>query len=528
MFLQSGDSKKHQELELSKKMTSPKFKPRILMLAAEAAPYASVGGAGQVMSHLSKALCKLGYEVALFIPKFGFIDETKYKIKTVYAGLKVPTDDENTPFLVCNVKEALADNCVRVFFLENQEYYEKRANVYGYSDDPTRWALLSRGALEFVKTHVFTPDIIHCNDWHTGALPNYLKTAYAKDPDLSGIATIFTIHNLAFQGMFDHKHVTELDYDDGKSRLASFFAPRLLKQNFMKRGILYSDVVNTVSKTYAKEILSPELGEGLDKLLQELKGKIFGIVNGIDYNEKNPATDSIIERNYDINSLELRVQNKAALQREYDLPVDETIPVLGFVGRLDHMKGVDLLIRTLRYVMRDYNIQFVQVGGGDGGISEMLRELKNEFPNNVGVHPYPNFSLPSMLFAGTDCMIAPSRFEPCGIVQLESMRYGAIPIVRRVGGLADTVVDFDSSTGKGTGFMFSYFDEFSLYGQLVRALEVYKNKNVWTKLQKNAMKADFSWDFSAKEYVRLYLRAITLREKELAQPKDKQGSSIGQ
>ena len=494
-------------------------KLKILMVATEASPYASVGGAASVIGHLSKSLQLLGHEVAVFIPKFGFIDEEKHKITMLYEGLKVPTGDEKLPFLTCNIKVTEMSCGVKVFFLENREYYEKRANVYGYSDDPTRWALLSRGVLEFIRTEIFVPDVLHCNDWHTGIVPNYLKSIYKKDPILSKIATSLTIHNLAYQGMFDHKHVSEMDFDDGKSEIASFFSPLLNKQNFMKRGIIYADIVNTVSKTYSREILTPEFGEGLDKLLLELKSKIFGIVNGIDYEEFNPKTDNLIEVNYDINDLDARVGNKVALQKEYDLPVDANIPVFGFVGRLDHMKGVDLMISTLDHVLRDFNVQFVQVGGGDGGLSEMLKKFKDKYPNKVGIHPYPNFTLPRLIFAGADCVIYPSRFEPCGIVQIEAMRYGSIPIVRKVGGLADTVEDFDSITGTGTGFVFREFCEFSLFGQIVRASELYKNKKIWTKLQKNAMKMDYSWEYSAREYIKLYERAIGFKTKK--NPRDK-------
>src|SRR3989338_5165940 len=238
---------------------------KILIVAVESAPYASVGGFSSVIAYLSKELKRLGHDVRIFMPKFGFIDEQKYSLKLVKEGLKVPTDFPENPYLICNVKTS---------FLENQEYYELRANVYGYSDDPTRWALLSRGVLEFIRSGEFVPDIIHCNDWHTGIVSNYLKTMYKEDKILSEIPTIFTIHNLAIQGNFDHWHVAELDMDDGISAVASFFDERLNKQNFMRRGILYSDAVNTVSKTYSKEILSPEFGQGLDKLLLELRSKL--------------------------------------------------------------------------------------------------------------------------------------------------------------------------------------------------------------------------------------------------------------
>ena len=486
----------------------------VLMVATEAAPYASVGGFASVIGYLSKALVKRGHDVRVFMPKFGFLDEEQYKFRTVYEGLQVPTDDEATPYLICNVKATDFPNGVVTYFLENQEYYEKRANVYGYSDDPTRWALLSRGALEFIKTRTFVPDVIHTNDWHTGAVSNYVKTTYEKDPLIGKIPTIFTIHNLQFQGMFDHKHVSELDYDDGQSAIASFFDERLDKQNFMRRGILYADAVNTVSKSYSREILTEEFGENLDRLLLEVKGKLFGIVNGLDYDEFNPATDNLIEQNYSVSSVHLRKENKVALQKEYGIPEKEDVLLLGFVGRLDIQKGVDLIVNTLHQVMKDYDVQFVQVGGGDGGLANMLTDLKKRFPEKVGIHPYPNFTLPRLLFSGCDCILYPSRFEPCGVVQIESMRYGAIPIVRRVGGLADTVNNFDSIKGKGTGFVFKDFDVFALFGQIVRAVELYNNKKLWRQLIVNAMKADFSWEYSAKEYEKLYERAVAFKNKK--------------
>ncbi len=487
---------------------------KVLLVGAEVAPYATVGGFSSVLGYLSRELHNLGHDVRLFMPKYGFIDESAYDIHLLKEGLKIPTGDEQNPFLICNIKYTVDAYGVTTYFLENKEYYEKRANVYGYVDDPIRFSLLSKGALEFIRTGEFVPDVIHTHDWHTGTLSNYLKTEYRKDPVLSKIATVFTIHNIKYQGILDHNNVSELDYDDGKSVVSSLFSPRLNKLNFMRRGILYNDAVNTVSKTYSREILTPEYGEGLDKLLLELKGKVFGIVNGLDYDEFNPATDNLIEQNYDINSLEKRVLNKPALQREFDLPTDEDALLLGFVGRLDYQKGLDLLVDTLRHVFPDYNVQFVQVGGGDGGLTQMLKDLKRDFPNKVGIHPYPNFTLPRLLFAGSDCIVYPSRFEPCGIVQLEAMRYGAIPIVRKVGGLADTVENFDSRKQTGTGFVFRHFDGYSLFGQIARAFELYQNKDLWAKLQKNAMSSDFSWKHSAQEYVRLYRRAISFKFKD--------------
>ncbi len=495
------------ETLISEPQHEKKFK--ILFVATEAGPYATVGGFASVIAYLTKELRRRGHDVRIFMPKFGFMDEEKYKTRMVYEGLKVPTGDETNPYLVCNVKTTVS-NSVQAYFLENQEYYELRANVYSYSDDPTRWALLSRGCLEFIKAGLFVPDIIHCHDWHTGLIPNYLKTEYKNDPLLNELATVFTIHNLAIQGVQDMNNVSELDFDDGRSPVSSFFDQRLNKQNFMRRGIIYADAINTVSKKYSREILTPEFGNGLDKLLNELRSKLYGIVNGLDYEAFDPAKDTLIETNYDKNSLDVRVENKIALQKEFDLAADDNKILFGFVGRLDWQKGVDLMIHTLEHVLSEFDVQFVQVGGGDVALADMLRELKGKFPDKVGIHPHLNYTLSRLLFAGCDVILYPSRFEPCGIVQLEAMRYGAIPLVRDVGGLSDTVEGFDSGSGEGTGFVFRQFDEFSLFAQVVRAVEIYKNRPLWRRLQKNAMSKDFSWAYSAREYERLYERTISI------------------
>jgi starch synthase len=491
------------------------IKPKVIIVAAEAAPYATVGGFSSVVAYLSRNLLPMGVDVRIFMPKFGSIDQEKFKMETVYTGLKVPTGDENNPHLICNVKCHKSEEGVITYFLENQEYYEKRANVYAYSDDPTRWALLSRGLLEFIRTKIFIPDVVHCNDWHTGYVPNYLKTIYKKDPILSEIASVYTIHNLAIQGyLLNHISPTELEFDDGKSPIAHFFNPRLNSQNFMKRGILYADVVNTVSKTYSKEILTEEYGENLNNLLLELRGKLFGIINGLDYDEFNPETDQLLAKNFNIDSIENREVNREALQEEFDLPKDEDALLLGFVGRLDYQKGVDLICDILPQVLKNFNVQFVQIGGGDGSLAQRLHKLKDEFPDKVGIHPYPNFTLPRLIFGGADCILYPSRFEPCGIVQIEALRYGCIPIVRKVGGLADTVENFDSRKKTGNGLVFEEFDPFPLFGTIVRAAELKQNDELWTALIKNAMKSDYSWEFSAREYIKLYNTAISFKNKK--------------
>ncbi len=489
---------------------------RVMMVLPEVFPYASVGGVSRVGAYLAKELVKLGHDVRLFMPKYGFIDGEKYPLEMVVEGLKVYTDSEGDgpKELACNVKTHLGEDGVRTYFLENMEYYEQRANVYGYSDDPVRFVLLSRAALEFLRHFEWKPQVIHAHDWQTGAVPNLLKTAYSKSRDLAGIASIFTIHNLFFQGMFDHRLVSELDSDDGKSRIASLFSDRLKKQNFMKRGIIYADAVNTVSESYAREILTPEYGEGLDRLLLEVRSKLFGITNGLDYEDYNPETDPLVPQPYNSHTIDRRSANKIALQKEFSLPKGEKHFVVGIVSRLIEQKGYDILLEALPSFLSEFDAQFIVVGGGEGKYVTDFQALQKRFPKQVGAHLMPNFTLPRLVYSGADALTIPSRFEPAGLTQLEAMRYGCVPIVRKTGGLADTVTNLDVSDETGTGFVFGEYTPWALYGALVRAYENFHHPKVWEGLIKRAMRADFSWRAVARHYADLYRRAIQLREKE--------------
>lgn len=485
---------------------------RVLFVAAEIHPFSSVGGLSQVMHALSKAMIKIGVDVRIFTPKYGFIDEKKFKMKTEYKKLEVPTDSEDgCNNIICNVKKYVPDkdsNDPVVYFLENMEYYEKRTNVYGYGDDPVRFALLSKGVLEFLKKSDWVPHIINCNDWHTGACINYLKTNYRKDRKLSKIGSVFSIHNIYFQGNFDHKFVSEADFDDGKSPVENFFSERLNKQNFMKRGIIYADAVNTVSPNYSQEILTKEYGEGLEDLLKENRTKLFGILNGLDYESFNPKTDKNIESNFDITCLHKRKANKIRLQREFNLKLSEKIPLVGMVTRLDILKGIELLFPIMEILIKEFKIQFVIMGGGEASYREFFEKMAEKYPKNVGLHLTPDFKLPRHIFSGSDIFLVPSKFEPCGITQMEAMRYGSVPIVRNTGGLADTVTNFNPQKKEGNGFVFDDFSPYALFGSIVRALETYKHKDVWKNLIRRAMKSDFSWEASAKKYLSLYQRVL--------------------
>ena len=502
--------------EIISPISSPKKPLKILFIGTEVTPYSQVGGIGRVLFFLPQALMRLGHDVRVMIPKYGKIDEKRFPLKMEYEGLRVPTGEKKEQkYLICNVKTHKLSDGPQIYFLENMEYYEKRANEYGYVDDPIRFALLCRGSLELLKNQdKWIPDIINCNDWHTGLIPQYLKSYYKDDPKFEKIVTIFTIHNLFYQGSFDHRFVSELDFDDGRSAIPSFFSDRIHKLNPMRRGIIYSDLINTVSPTYAKEILTSQYGEGLDSLLREVRTKLYGILNGIDYDEFNPSSDKIIYQNYSVSSLESRRQNKAELQREFNLKVDPEIPVLGISSRLDEQKGLDLVTSIMEYVLEEFQVQLVVNGGGESRFLSFFQELEKKYPQQVGTNLSYNYSLPRHIFSGADVFLMPSKFEPCGIAQMEAMRYGAIPVVRATGGLADTVEDFDPSEGTGTGFAFNKFEKMAFFAALIRAIETYRYKNIWRSLIRRAMKQDFSWGESAKKYADLYYRAIELRNQK--------------
>ncbi len=496
-------------------------KLNILNIAAEAVPFSSVGGLSSVITYLSRALVKSGHDVRIFIPKFGSIDESKYNIELVYKGLKVPTgykkEDGKPVNLICNVKMYKSEDGVTYYFLENMEYYEKRSNVYNYSDDHVRWALLSYGSLLYICNHLdWKPDVIHAHDWHTALVPNIVKWDFKDNPCFKDSVCVQTVHNINFQGQMVDPN-SDLNFDDGRSRIPPLFSDRLKRLNYLRRGIIYSDIVNTVSEGYARQILTAEYGCGLDKLLLELRSKLFGIVNGIDAEKFDPETDPILPNNYNEDTIDIRLLNKKKLQKEFGLEENPEIMMFGSVGRLDHQKGVDLMFEVVDKFLRDFDAQFVQIGAGDGGYEKMAQQLAKKFKGRVGVHTYANFTLPKLIFGGADAVLMPSRFEPCGIVQMEAMRYGAVPIVRATGGLDDTVQDFNPATLEGNGFKFKEFDGWSLYGQMVRAQETYRNRNVWRQIQRNAMKTDFSWDNVATQYLELYEKALYFKSEKLFQ-----------
>ena len=379
-----------------------------------------------------------------------------------------------------------------------------------YPDDADRFIFYCRAVLESLKLLDWQPDVIHCHDWHTAIVPNWLNTIFKDDPFFADVVTIYTIHNLAYQGIFGYR-VLEIA---GIDEWGFVYHPEMADLNevvdLMGRGIYWADLISTVSKTYAQEILTPEYGERLDPLLRDRRDRLFGILNGIDYEMMNPATDPHIVANFDTTSLEQRRENKLALQREAKLPEDLDVPVIGIISRLTDSKGFDILGEAIDHIL-DLGVQMVLMGTGDQHYHEQFSQMVKQYPHQAAIFLTFNTPQSRLIYAGSDMFLMPSRFEPCGTSQLVAMNYGSVPIVRATGGLADTVQDFDPRTGQGTGFVFQRYDRWALFAAIVRATENFWHRDVWRQIQLRGMQADFSWERSAREYVDLYQRAIASR-----------------
>lgn len=493
-------------------------KLKVLFVSSEEAPFAKVGGLGEVAFSLPRALKRLGHDARVMIPLYGNIDREKFKLTYVHKNLNVPTAPDGEGIkLICNVrkyepKDAGKDPVI-TYFLENQEYYELRSNAYGYTDDRIRFALLSRGCLEFISSWKgWIPDIIVCADWELGYLPNLLKTEYKDNKTLANIATVFSIHNLAIQGTDKPQRFTpETARDDGHGPLPGFFEARMNEMNPMRRGITYADIINTVSPTYAKEITTEEYGEGLEDLLREKREKLFGILNGIDYKTNDPATDRFVAVKFSSRNFDARKENKTALQKRLGLPQDKNVFVMGIVSRISRQKGFILLQPVIETFLRATGSQLIVVGTGETDLMDFFLDLQKKLPEQMSAILQYDNDLPHLIFAGCDVLLIPSKYEPAGLTQMEAMRFGAVPVARRTGGLADTIND-EHPGGSGTGFLFDNMDPLELLIAMTRAYAGWRHRAEWKSLRKRVMEKDFSWDRSAREYAEIFKKAIMIRK----------------
>jgi starch synthase len=483
---------------------------RILLMAAEMVPFAKTGGLADVTGALPKALKAQGHDVRVAMPRYGRIDRERFHVEQALAPFAVPMDDHSEDASLLQAVVASSSGDVPVYMIDNAHYFD-RDGIYMYEDDADRFIFFCRATLEGIKQLGWQPDVIHCHDWHTAIVPNWLKTIYKDNPFYANTACVYTIHNLAYQGVFGYR-VLEIAGVDEFGFIAHPDTPSLNDVvDFMGRGIYYADIINTVSETYANEILSPEFGEGLDPLLRDRRDRLYGVLNGIDTEINNPATDTFLVKRYDTGNLAGKVECKLDLQREATLPQSRTTPLIGIISRLADQKGFDLIDQIIEPLLRNNDLQLVILGTGDQRYHERLTNMRARFPKQIAAFLTFNAQIAQKIYAGSDMFLMPSRFEPCGLGQMIALRYGSIPIVRETGGLADTVRNFDPTTGEGNGFAFQPYDSMALYAAIIRALENYHYRNTWQQLILRALSADHSWATSARRYVELYRRAIATR-----------------
>jgi len=482
---------------------SPK-KMRIVFATPEMVPFAKTGGLADVAGTLPQEIQAMGHEVACFLPKYKKVDASRWPLVLVLDRLQIPVGSEAEPGRVFRYDHPSG---MKVYFMDQPEYFS-RDELYGtamgdYPDNDRRFVFFQRGVLEALRKLGTKADVIHCHDWQTGLIPTYLKTLYANDPFFTKTKTIFTIHNLAYQGNFppDSLAITGLSWDEFGLERLEFYG----KVSFLKGGLVYSDELTTVSPRYAEEIQTKEYGCGMEGVLQTRRNNLAGIVNGIDPEEWDPEKDPDIPTHFGPKKIEGKAANKAGLQKENRFKVDDRIPLLGIVTRLADQKGLDILTPAVEGFMKR-GLQLVLLGTGEDKYHQIFRDLGKKYPYQIGAHILFDAKLAKRIYAGSDIFLMPSRYEPCGLGQLISFRFGTVPLVRETGGLADTVEDFDPRKGEGTGFVFKEHSTKAFLEALDRALEVYRDQRLWLKLMKNGMKCDFSWRSSAKQYVELYDR----------------------
>lgn len=481
---------------------------KILFVTTDLEPFCKAGGLGDVSRDLPKALSKMGCDVRIMMPRHGVIDEQKNGIIIDQDNLKAELAGEEIVFRV--KKSKLADE-VPVYFIDKHKYFGSRSRLYGYEDENRRFLFFCRAVLAVIKTWgEWKPDIIHCNDWHTGLIPYFLKTEYADADNFKDTRTLFTIHNLTFQMGTDWWILPKKNRDDGKSDLSGWVTEEKIKNiNFAKRGILCADMVNTVSECYAREIMQKDFGQDLHTILLEKfdKGEFVGIVNGIDYREYNPQTDPGLVCTYHADDFDNKYKNKLYLQKKYGLKVGKDIPLLGMVTRITEQKGFDLLMEIIDPLLK-LNLEFVIVGDGDQRYKTFFNKISRKRPKKLVARLEFQRKDITQIYAASDMFVMPSRFEPCGLGQMISLRYGSVPIVRETGGLSDTIKNYNPRTGKGNGFTFKAYEPFEFFAAIVRATEAFKYKENWRKIVINGMHESFSWEVPAKKYLTLYSKML--------------------
>jgi len=476
---------------------------KVLFVTSECVPFAKTGGLADVSSALPKALKKEGVDIRIVMPRYYIVDKEKYKLKPLEGELVVPMGKLGN--LYAQVFEGMLPNSdVKVYFIEYEDFFGRKGlyddNNIAYKDNDIRFIFLSKASIELSKKIDFIPDIFHCNDWQSSALNIILNTKYALDSTFSHTASVLSIHNINYQGKFDKSALDYLECD--YKHFNMYELEDFGGVNLLKGGIKFCDAITTVSPTYAKEIQTPEFGCGLDQHIKGLNYKLFGILNGVDYDEWNPKTDNLIKQKYSVSSINKKSINKKDLQKIFDLP-QKNVPMFGFIGRLVEQKGIELIASIFEEFIQE-DIQFIMLGTGEKWAEDFFRNMENKYPDKFKCYIGYNNEMAHKIEAGVDIFLMPSLFEPCGLNQMYSCIYGTLPLVRGTGGLEDSIINFDEKDANG--FKFYEASPMALINTIKWAISSYYS-NRFKKVQKNAMKKDFSWKKSAKLYKDVYMYA---------------------
>ena len=476
---------------------------KIAFVSTECVPYAKTGGLADVAGALPITLSELGCEVKVFIPKYFIIDEVKHELKYNWEIGEMPVRVNGQIRSVHVHQSKLPNSNVEINFIDCPHYFHRHRIYTNDMDEDERFILFSKGVIETLQRMQWAPDILHCNDWQTGLMPLFIKDNYNWDRLFDHTATVFTIHNIGYQGRFSKSVLL------GAEIRGDLFYPIEMGGgiSFIKAGIIFADMINTVSNTYAHEILTAEMGAGMEQTLMQRKDDLYGILNGADYNTWDPETDKYLSYNYSINDLSGKLKNKKSLLQKFSMPFNEKVPLIGMVSRMVLQKGFDIFADAVNELM-NLNAQWLILGSGEDRYENLFRSLSISLPKKINTYIGYNNELSHLIEAGADMFLMPSHYEPCGLNQIYSLKYGTVPIVRKTGGLADTVHDWDElnhfGLETGTGFSFNDYSGYALYKSVERAVNCFNVKEAWRKIQKNGMEKDYSWNHSAQLYLELY------------------------
>lgn len=490
---------------------------KIAFASSEVYPYAKTGGLADVAGSLPIELSKLGHEVKVFMPKYYSINEYEYGHEYVSEIGEIPIRVGGNVHPVHLFKGLMPDSNVEIYFIHYPPYFHRKTIYSDSWDEDLRFILFSKAVIETIQRLAWEIDIIHCNDWQTGLIPLYIKDNYSWDKLFQKTASVFSIHNIGYQGRFGEDTLNNAEinpylyYNVGSVNFEN-------SVSFMKTALVYSDVINAVSETYAKEILTPEYGMGMESILNIRKNDLYGIINGIDYNVWNPEIDKFIPHKFSIDDLSGKLKNKEHLLTMMGMGFNPSTPLIGIISRMVSQKGFDIIEQAIPGLM-NLNCQFIILGTGEDKFQNLFRGLEFNFPHKVKTYIGYNNEMAHLIEAASDMFLMPSKYEPCGLNQIYSLKYGTIPIVRKTGGLADTVQDWDECNSYGldigNGYSFETYEGYALEHSVIRAINNFSNKSVWNKIIQNAMNKDYSWNNSAKKYIQLYNIALNNRNHNL-------------